>query len=60
MAHVLLLWRQMDFGKLFFRHLPEARRRKEMQSLRFVLVIAVLICFMVAGLIYVLNKQSHH
>ena len=55
---MLLLWRVMDFGKLFFRHLPEARRRKEMQSLAFVLFIAVLICLLLAGLFYLMNKHG--
>ena len=48
----------MNLGKLLFRHLPEARQRKEMQSLGIALVIAVLICSVLAGLIYLLNRQG--
>ena len=48
----------MNLGKLLFRRLPEARRRKEMQSLGIVLVIVVVLCILLAGLIYMLNKHG--
>ena len=48
----------MNLGKMLFPNYPSSRRTKEIKQLGLITLVAIMLCLIISGVLYMLNIQG--